>query len=66
MQSHGDMTPMYQKMIELELYLEPLVGASESWVLNCPPDQMMDENEAVVAQSLRCLAKIKLNRYGSS
>lgn len=62
MKSQGDMTPIFQKMIELELYLEPMVAASETWTLNCPPTQLADENEVIVTHGLRCLAKIKLNR----
>ncbi|KAI0132660.1 hypothetical protein BJ170DRAFT_256834 [Xylariales sp. AK1849] len=61
MRLQADMTPVYQRMIELELFLEPLITASESWVLNCPLTQLADRHESVVAQSLRCMARIKLN-----
>lgn len=62
MKSHADMSAVYQKMIDLELYLEPLVTASENWAFNCPPSQQIDPYEASVAQALRCMSKIKLNR----
>ncbi|KAK8118845.1 uncharacterized protein PG998_003471 [Apiospora kogelbergensis] len=59
--SEADMTPSYQRMMELETFLEPLITESEQWVLNCPMTQPVDNDEAVVAHSLRCMARIKLN-----
>ncbi|KAH8194721.1 hypothetical protein TruAng_011114 [Truncatella angustata] len=61
MKSHSDMSTVYQKMIELELMLEPLIAASENWVLSCPATQLADQHEAAVAQTLRCMSRIKLN-----
>ncbi|KAK7927161.1 C6 zinc finger domain-containing protein [Apiospora marii] len=59
--TEADMTPSYQRMMELETFLEPLITESEQWVLNCPMTQPVDNDEAVVAHSLRCMARIKLN-----
>ena len=64
--SEADMTPSYQRMMELETFLEPLITESEQWVLNCPMTQPVDNDEAVVAHSLRCMARIKLNRLVTS
>ncbi|KAK7958314.1 hypothetical protein PG988_013162 [Apiospora saccharicola] len=61
MASEADMTPSYQRMMELETFLEPLITESEQWVLNCPMTQPVDNDETVVAHSLRCMARIKLN-----
>lgn len=58
---HGDMTNIYQKMVELEILLEPLVTASENSVPGCPPSQLVDQFELSVAQALRCMTRIKLN-----
>lgn len=62
MSAQADMTPIYQRMIDLEMFLEPLVMESEAWVLNCPLTQLVDSHEAIVAHCLRCMAKFKLNR----
>ncbi|KAK7956200.1 uncharacterized protein PG986_005422 [Apiospora aurea] len=61
MATEADMTPSYQRMMELETFLEPLITESEQWVLSCPMTQPVDNDEAVVAHSLRCMARIKLN-----
>lgn len=66
MATEADMTPSYQRMMELETFLEPLITESEQWVLNCPMTQPVDNDEAVVAHSLRCMARIKLNRLVTS
>lgn len=66
MATEADMTPSYQRMMELETFLEPLIAESEQWVLNCPMTQPVDNDEAVVAHSLRCMARIKLNRLVTS
>jgi hypothetical protein len=58
----GDMSAVYQKMVELDVFLEPLVTASENWVLSCPQNQLVDQYELSVAHALRCMSRIKLNR----
>ncbi|KAI0177483.1 hypothetical protein BJ166DRAFT_23817 [Pestalotiopsis sp. NC0098] len=58
---HTDMSNVYQKMVELEILLEPLVTASENSAPSCAPSQMVDQFELVVAQALRCMTRIKLN-----
>ncbi|KAH8681543.1 hypothetical protein BX600DRAFT_491737 [Xylariales sp. PMI_506] len=61
MRTQQDMTKVYQKMIDLELTLEPLLQATESWNLDGSLTDPVDQREAVVAQALRGMAIIKLN-----
>lgn len=62
MKLQADMAPIYKRMTELENYLEPLVTESESWMLsNNPSAPLVNQHEAVVAQSMRYMARIKLN-----
>ncbi|ORY58246.1 C6 zinc finger domain-containing protein [Pseudomassariella vexata] len=61
MKSGADMKPIYQRMTELEVILEPLVNNAETWVRDCPLAQPVDSYETVVAHALRCIAKIKVN-----
>lgn len=57
------MKPIYEKMKELEAYLDPLLAQSESWVLLSTVTSPVNVTEEVVARSLRSMARIKLNRY---
>ncbi|KAI1468874.1 uncharacterized protein F4812DRAFT_424975 [Daldinia caldariorum] len=57
----SDMTRIFNRMKDLERILEPLITKSESWILNCPLTQPVDKRESVLSQSLRCIARIKLN-----
>ncbi len=61
--AQSDMGPIFKRMQELERFLEPLITKSEAWVLDCPVTQPLDRHERVVSQSLKCMARIKLNRY---
>lgn len=56
------MGPIYDRMTELEAFLEPLLSHSESWMLTATTTSPVDPTEEVVARSLRCMASIKLNR----
>lgn len=58
----ADMQPIYEKMKELEAYLEPLLSHSDSWLLAASNTSPVDPTEEVVTRSLRCMASIKLNR----
>ena len=58
-----DMARMHEKMKELDSYLRPLVISSDSWLSNSTTTSFVDPAEGVVAQALRCMARIKLNRY---
>lgn len=58
----ADMNPIYEKMKDLEAYLEPLLTQSESWALISTTTSAVDITEAVVSRSLRSMARIKLNR----
>lgn len=59
----SDMNRIFNRMRDLERLLEPLIAKSESWILNCPLTQLVDKRESVLSQSLRCISRIKLNRY---
>lgn len=61
--AEADMTRIYNRMQELEGLLEPLITQSESWSSNYSLTQPVDPSEAVVANALRCMSRIKLNRY---
>ncbi|KAI1432207.1 hypothetical protein GGR50DRAFT_689103 [Xylaria sp. CBS 124048] len=56
-----DFSRIYQRMQDLERLLEPLIIQSESWPSNHSLTQLVDRNEAVLANSLRCMSRIKLN-----
>ncbi|KUI64443.1 hypothetical protein VM1G_11237 [Cytospora mali] len=57
----GDMTPIYERMKELEASVAPLLSRSETWTLTSTTTSPVDPTEAVVARALRCMASIKLN-----
>lgn len=57
----GDMTPIYQKMRELEGFLEPLSNEADTWVLTSSTTSPVDPSEEVIGRSLRCIARIKIN-----
>ena len=63
MEANADMSRIYQRMRELELFLEPLNTVAESWDLKATTTSPVDPSEEVVSRSLRCMARIKLNRY---
>ncbi|KAF2968271.1 hypothetical protein GQX73_g5331 [Xylaria multiplex] len=56
-----DMSRIYNRMQELERLLEPLIVQSESWSSNYSLVQPVDPSEAVLANALRCMSRIKLN-----
>jgi hypothetical protein len=58
---NGDMTPIYHKMRELEAFLEPRSNEADSWVLSSSTISPVDPSEEVVARTLRCIARIKIN-----
>lgn len=60
--SNADMGPIYQRMIELDNYIQPLIAQSDAWVLPATTQSPVDPNEEVVSRSLRCMARIKFNR----
>ncbi|KAI1756634.1 hypothetical protein F4782DRAFT_549135 [Xylaria castorea] len=59
--AEADMSRIYARMQELEGLLEPLITQSESWSSNYSLTQPVDRSEAVVANALRCMSRIKLN-----
>ncbi|POS73014.1 hypothetical protein DHEL01_v208588 [Diaporthe helianthi] len=58
---NADMSPIYERMKELEALIEPLLSHSETWLLTSTTTSPVAPGEAVVARSLRCMASIKLN-----
>lgn len=52
-------------MEELDCYTESLINMANSWTLRGPNDLPCDSREEVVSRALRCMARIKLNRYGT-
>ncbi|KAI1419034.1 hypothetical protein F5Y12DRAFT_794990 [Xylaria sp. FL1777] len=59
--SGSDMTRIYKRMQELEGLLEPLIVQSESWPSEYSLAQPVDREEAVLANAMRCMSRIKLN-----
>ncbi|KAI0013062.1 hypothetical protein F4779DRAFT_625501 [Xylariaceae sp. FL0662B] len=59
--TQSDMGRIFNRMRELESRLEPLITKSETWVLNCPLTQVVERTEVILSQTLRCIARIKLN-----
>jgi hypothetical protein len=51
-----------QRMIELDNIIERLTVRADTWVLESSPPAAMDAGEMKVAQALRGIARIKLNR----
>lgn len=55
-------TAIWDRMLELEAIIEPLIVAADSWALSSTPPLTLDSAEMVVGQALRGIARIKLNR----
>jgi hypothetical protein len=55
-------TSTWDRMLELDAILEPLISQADSWNLTSTPAVSLDKSEMKVAQALRGIAKIKLNR----
>ncbi|OHE91282.1 hypothetical protein CORC01_13397 [Colletotrichum orchidophilum] len=60
--SGGDMARIYARMKEMEAYLEPLNTMADSWILQSTTTTPLDPTEEILSRSLRCMARIKLNR----
>ncbi|KAI1821664.1 C6 zinc finger domain-containing protein [Xylaria intraflava] len=56
-----DVTRIFRRMKDLEKLLEPLIIQTDMWSSNYSLTQPVDRNEAVLANSLRCMSRIKLN-----
>jgi len=54
-------TAIWDRMLELEAIIEPLIVAADSWALSSTPPLTLDSAEMVVGQALRGIARIKLN-----
>ncbi|KAJ9144977.1 C6 zinc finger domain-containing protein [Pleurostoma richardsiae] len=59
--AEADMCRIYDRMKELELFLEPLNTMADSWDLISTTTSPVDPTEEVLSRSLRCMARIKLN-----
>ena len=62
MTNKKDPAHLYQTMVSLERFLEPLNSVFESWVLPSHVCATVDPTEEVLGRSLRALAMIKLTR----
>ena len=56
------MTKISERMKEMERFLEPLNTRADSWNLISTTTSAVDPTEEVLSRSLRCMARIKLNR----
>ncbi|KAI9053126.1 hypothetical protein LZ554_003393 [Drepanopeziza brunnea f. sp. 'monogermtubi'] len=54
-------TAIWDRMLELEAIIEPLIMAADTWTLSSSPPLALDSSEMVVGQALRGIARIKLN-----
>ncbi|KAL1836163.1 hypothetical protein VTK73DRAFT_5186 [Phialemonium thermophilum] len=61
MATHSDMTPIYDRMTELDRNLDPLIAASDAWILPGSTTTPVDFSEVAVSRALRGIARIKLN-----
>ncbi|EPE30812.1 hypothetical protein GLAREA_03779 [Glarea lozoyensis ATCC 20868] len=61
MKNGSEPSSIWQRMLELESLIEPLVLKADTWVLESSPAVTLDLAELKVSQALRGMAKIKLN-----
>lgn len=61
MEQKANLCFLCDRMQELHSVLEPLVASSENWCRESWSSGPSDAPEAIVAHSLRCMSKIKLN-----
>jgi hypothetical protein len=57
----SDTATIWQRMLELEGMIEPLILKADTWALESFPPVMLDHSELKVSQALRGIARIKLN-----
>lgn len=62
MKTQSTTTAIWDRMLELESIIEPLVLKADTWTLESSPPLILDSSELKVSQSLRGMARIKLNR----
>jgi hypothetical protein len=55
-------TAIWDRMLELESIIEPLINNADTYTLSINPQPALDQSELVVGQALRGMARIKLNR----
>ncbi|RSM04954.1 hypothetical protein CDV31_009835 [Fusarium ambrosium] len=60
---NADMGRIHERMRELDSHLESLIKVADSWVLQSTRTAAVNPTEEVVSRSLRCMTRIKLNRY---
>lgn len=60
--SKSNPTSTWDRMLELDAILEPLIAQADSWNLTSTPAVSLDKAEMKVARALRGIARIKLNR----
>ena len=60
--SKAGLSGIWERMIELDSLIEPLVTQADRWTLTTCSTVTLDESELIVAQALRGITRIKLNR----
>ncbi|KAH8602004.1 hypothetical protein B0O99DRAFT_680155 [Bisporella sp. PMI_857] len=61
LKTSSDTTSIWQRMLELEGIIEPLILKADTWTLESFPPVALDKSELKVSQALRGIARIKLN-----
>jgi hypothetical protein len=64
--ANADISHICERMKELEQNVEYINSLADSWILQGSTTSPLDTTEEVVSRALRCMARIKLNRYGIS
>jgi hypothetical protein len=62
LKTNSNTSAIWQRMLELEGLIEPLIAKADTWTLESFPPVMLDSSELKVSQALRGIARIKLNR----
>lgn len=58
----SNISEIWDRMLELDANIEPMITNADSWTLTSSPPTSLDSSELCVAQALRGMARIKLNR----
>jgi hypothetical protein len=61
--ANEDMISICERMKELEQFVEGVTREADTWILQGWPTSPLETTEEVVSRALRCMARIKLNRY---
>jgi len=61
LKTNSNTSAIWQRMLELEGLIEPLIIKADTWALESFPPVSLDKSELKVSQALRGIARIKLN-----